>query len=299
MTDSIRIPRAQTADHRGRISSVTPASARWKYVGFEVLELSKGDVQEEQGDARELCLVALEGVIAVSIDCGPWQEVGERTNVFDGPPHAYYIPPGTDYRVGAASDRAQFAICSAPAHDGKLPARHVQPDENPVEIRGEGSMQRTIRPIMMGNQPADSLFVVEVVTPPGLWSSFPPHKHDVDDPPRERYLEETYFHRIRPTDKAVAPAQGYAIQSVYTDGGAAVDEELGSLFQVRDGDTVLIPRGYHPVSAVPGYELYYLNVMAGAQREWLVTLDPSHAWIAPPPVDKSVARAVTGIPDLH
>jgi 5-deoxy-glucuronate isomerase len=118
----------------------------------------------------------------------------------------------------------------------------------------------------MADQEADSLLVCEVLTPAGHWSSYPPHKHDRDALPEESLLEETYYHRI-------SPAHGFALQRVYTaDGG--LDETV----TVRDGDIVLVPRGYHTVSAPPGYELYYLNVMAGPTRAWAVANDPAHEW---------------------
>ena len=120
----------------------------------------------------------------------------------------------------------------------------------------------------MEDQPAESLLVTEVLTPGGNWSSYPPHKHDTDDLPRESYLEETYYHRT-------ARREGFALQMVYTD-----DRSLNEALQVRDGDVVLVPRGYHPVAAGPGYDLYYLNVMAGPHRRWVVTTDPDHRWQA-------------------
>jgi 5-deoxy-glucuronate isomerase len=131
-------------------------------------------------------------------------------------------------------------------------------------VRGRGAHERTIHPILMADQAADSLLVCEVLTPAGHWSSYPPHKHDRDALPEESLLEETYYHRI-------TPAQGFAVQRVYGDG---LDETV----TVRDRDVVLVPRGYHTVSAPPGYDLYYLNVMAGPTRAWAVANDPDHDW---------------------
>ena len=122
---------------------------------------------------------------------------------------------------------------------------------------------REIAHILMEDEPADSLLVTEVITPAGHWSSFPPHKHDVDDPPRETLLEETYYHRVRPTS-------GFGFQRVYTE-DATLDEAIA----VRDGDVVLVPRGYHPVAAGARHDLYYLNVMAGPVREWRISADPA------------------------
>jgi 5-deoxy-glucuronate isomerase len=143
----------------------------------------------------------------------------------------------------------------------------VRPEDVVVEVRGYGNMERRIHPILMEDRPAERLQVVEVITPNGHWSSYPLHKHDQDDRPRESYLEETYYHRIR-------PEQGFAVQKVY-DEERSLDETL----TIRDGDTVLVPRGYHAVSAPPGYDLYYLNVMAGPVREWKVRNDPEHEWL--------------------
>ena len=128
-------------------------------------------------------------------------------------------------------------------------------------------MERRIHPILMEDRPAERLLVVEVLTPQGHYSSYPPHKHDREDPPRERYLEETYYHRIQ-------PVQGFALQRVYTE-----DRSLDATLAFHDGDVVLVPRGYHVVSTPPGYDLYYLNVMAGPVREWKIKNDPNHEWL--------------------
>jgi 5-deoxy-glucuronate isomerase len=124
-----------------------------------------------------------------------------------------------------------------------------------------------VQKILMGDQRAERLLVVEVITPGGHWSSYPPHKHDRHDPPNETFLEETYYHRLE-------PAQGFGMQRVYTD-----DRSLDETFTFGDGDVVLVPRGYHTVSAPPGYDLYYLNVMAGPVRDWAFANDPDHAWL--------------------
>jgi 5-deoxy-glucuronate isomerase len=143
----------------------------------------------------------------------------------------------------------------------------VRPQDIEVEVRGYGNMERRIHPILMEDRPAERLLVVEVVTPQGHWSSYPPHKHDQDDLPNESYLEETYYHKIQ-------PLQGFAVQRVYTE-----DRALDETMTVQDDDTVLVPRGYHAVSTPPGYDLYYLNVMAGPVREWKVKNDPDHEWL--------------------
>jgi 5-deoxy-glucuronate isomerase len=239
---------------------VTPASAGWSYVGFEALRLD-GTVERDTG-AGELCLVVISGVCSVRSEHGEWRDLGGRPDPWSGMPDAAYLPPGTRYVL---EGDGEVGLCSAPAGSG-APARVLPGDRVQVETRGHGPHERTIRPILMGDEAADSLLVCEVLTPAGHWSSYPPHKHDRDAMPEESFLEETYYHRIR-------PPQGFALQRVYT-GDGSLDETL----VVRDGDIVLVPRGYHTVSAPPGYDLYYLNVMAGPVRAWAVANDPDHEW---------------------
>ena len=244
-----------------RGGSVTPQSAGWKYVGFEAVRLQRGESLERQVDDREVCVVVLAG----SADINGWKDVGARASVFDGPPDAAYLPPRERMQIRGKSDSCEVALCWAPAVRGAEPALIRASDIKPFQ-RGSGSTARTIHTILMEDRPAESLLVTEVYTPGGHWSSYPPHKHDTDDPPRETYLEETYYHRL-------ARPEGFAIQLVYTD-----DRSLDEAIQVRDGDIVLVPRGYHPVVAGAGYDLYYLNVMAGPVRKWAITTDPDHRW---------------------
>jgi 5-deoxy-glucuronate isomerase len=234
-------------------------------VGFEVLRLETGRTLERDTGSEEVCLVILSGRCRISAGQDGWEDVGERESPFDGPPYAVYLPPQTTYRVEATTE-LELAVTSAPAERG-VEARLIRPEDVQVSTRGSGNAEREVRNIVMEGQPAESLLVVEVITPNGHWSSYPPHKHDKDDRPNETYLEETYYHRIR-------PEQGFAVQKVY-DEERSLDETL----TVRDGDTVLVPRGYHAVSAPPGYDLYYLNVMAGPVREWKVKNDPDHEWL--------------------
>jgi 5-deoxy-glucuronate isomerase len=241
---------------------VTPDSAGWTYVGFEVVQPPHSG---ETGD-RELCLVVVQGTCTVRSPHGDWRDVGGRETPFEGRPDAAYLPPGTEFELGGS---AEVALCTAPARDG-ADARVLPGDELEVETRGFGAQERTVTPILMRDREADSLLVCEVLTPPGHWSSYPPHKHDRDALPEESLLEETYYHRIN-------PPSGFALQRVYT-GDGNLDETLA----VRDRDVVLVPRGYHTVSAPPGYAVYYLNVMAGPEREWAIANDPDHEWMLRP-----------------
>jgi 5-deoxy-glucuronate isomerase len=242
---------------------VTPESAGWTYVGFEVLQIADRSQSRHTRD-RELCLVVVEGSCDVRSTHGDWKGLGGRTSPFEGPPAAAYLPPGTEFELAG---EGEVALCTAPATHGAEP-RVLSGGE--AEVRGHGAQERTVTPILMGDEPADSLLVCEVLTPPGHWSSYPPHKHDRDAMPEESLLEETYYHRI-------SPRQGFALQRVYS-GDGTLDESI----VVRDREVVLVPRGYHTVSAPPGYALYYLNVMAGPVRAWAIANDPDHEWTLQP-----------------
>jgi 5-deoxy-glucuronate isomerase len=243
--------RSATGGTDGRLVSVTPASAGWTYVGFEVVRVD-GRLERRE-EARETCAVLLAGACSL-LGLGDAQ----RASVFDGPPTALYVPPATTWWV---EGDAELAVCTAPAAGGLEPRLLDAPE---LVTRGSGTEERYIANILMESEPAESLLVTEVVTPAGHWSSYPPHKHDRDDPPRERALEETYYHRLR-------GGAGFAVQRVYTDDGS-LDETVA----VSDGDVVLVPRGYHPVAADPRADLYYLNVMAGPVREWRVSVAPGY-----------------------
>jgi 5-deoxy-glucuronate isomerase len=256
----------RSAPSDGTVVEITPHSAGWGYVGFEVLRLGPGQrVERETGD-RECCAVVVSGTCTIN----DWPLLGGRPDPWSGPPDAAYLPPGTSLAVEAGADGAEVGLCFAPAPDGGSAARVLPGGEIDVETRGFGAQERTIHPILMGDRPADSLLVCEVLTPGGHWSSYPPHKHDRDALPAESFLEETYYHRLR-------PARGFALQRVYTP-----ERDLDETLAVGDGDTVLVPRGYHTVSAPPGYDLYYLNVMAGPTRAWAIANDPDHEWMLQP-----------------
>jgi 5-deoxy-glucuronate isomerase len=249
----------------GLVHRVTPESAGWTYVGFEARDLKSGSRYAADTGKTEICIVVLSGkarVTAPNFDSGV---IGERANVFEGLPWSVYLPATTAYEIAAETD-CEIAICAAPA-GGALPARAISPAEVETMTRGAGSNTRFVRNILSETAAAESLLVVEVITPGGNWSSYPPHKHDRDALPDESYLEETYYHRI-------SPKQGFAFQRVYTD-----DRSLDETMTVSDRDVVLVPRGYHPVGAPHGYELYYLNVMAGPKRTWRFHNDPDHAWM--------------------
>jgi 5-deoxy-glucuronate isomerase len=260
MTLRVR-PHAPAPD--GTVLDITPESAGWHYVGFRVVKLSPGEVHSHREERREACLVVLTGTVSVIAGEREFHSIGGRKSVFDGAATSVYVPAGTDYRITAETD-AEIAVCTAPG-TGAGEARLIRSDE--VEVRGRGTNTRHVRNILADSDEAESLLVVEVITPGGHWSSYPPHKHDRDAFPEETFLEETYYHRL-------SPPQGFAFQRVYTD-----ERDIDETIAVEDGDVVMVPRGYHPVGAPHGYDLYYLNVMAGPRRNWVFRNDPAHDWI--------------------
>ncbi|TDN63174.1 5-deoxy-glucuronate isomerase [Paraburkholderia sp. BL10I2N1] len=254
------------ARNRRDLITVTPASAGWRHVGFEVKRLTPGETISLCEPDREICLVVLSGVVSVTAGEQQWNEIGMRTSVFDEhAPYAVYIPPRLQGEV-IAHGAVELAICTAPA-EGKLPARLIEPSSIKRSVRGVAANARYIADILPATEAAESLLVVEVRTPQSHSSSYPPHKHDTDAVPQESVLEETYYHRIN-------PPQGFVFQRVYTD-----DRSLDVSMAVEDGDAVLVPRGYHPVVVPYGYESYYLNVMAGPTRQWCFKNDPAHEWL--------------------
>jgi 5-deoxy-glucuronate isomerase len=249
----------------GRVLHVTPKSAGWTYVGFDLWKLDQGESAAGQDKARETCLVFVSGRGEVSINGKALGAIGERSSPFQGKPWSVYVPAGASWDVKAIKP-CELAVCSAPG-SGKLKARIIAPETLGQEVRGKGSNIRHVTNILPEQEPAESLLVVEVITPSGNTSSYPSHKHDLDNLPDESLLEETYYHRLN-------PAQGFAFQRVYTD-----DRSLDEAMAVQDGDLTLVPRGYHPCATIHGYDLYYLNVMAGPKRTWKFHNDPAHEWL--------------------
>ncbi|KZS48243.1 5-deoxy-glucuronate isomerase [Paenibacillus glucanolyticus] len=257
-----------TRDAEGNIIRVTPESADWKYVGFEVYSLKSGETLQRNTNDQEVCLVLLSGKANVYTKEKQFGIIGHRMSVFERlPPYSVYVPNDDQYTVIATTD-LELAVCAAPGR-GTYPARLIQPEDVGVETRGSGNMERHIQNILPEQNAADSLLVVEVYTPGGHWSSYPPHKHDQDHLPYESYLEETYYHEVN-------PGQGFIMQRVYTD-----DRSLNETLVVSNRNVVLVPEGYHPVSVPPGYDSYYLNVMAGPIRTWKFHNDPEHEWLFP------------------
>jgi 5-deoxy-glucuronate isomerase len=253
---------------QGQVHRITPQSAGWRYVGFEVFDLQPGEILKAERAGQEVCVVVLSGRAAARLAEKDLGSIGQRETPFEGKPFALYSPPGAVANLTALS-RCELALCAAPA-EGRLPARLIRPEEVGDEVRGMGTNTRYVRDILPGEGSAERLLVVEVVTPGGHWSSYPPHKHDRGQD-IESELEEIYYHRL-------ARPGGFAFQRVYTE-----DRSLDEAMAVEDRDVVLVPRGYHPVSAAHGFDLYYLNCMAGPVRRWGPRTAPGYEFLAPKP----------------
>jgi 5-deoxy-glucuronate isomerase len=252
---------------RGKVHDVTPVSAGWSYVGFGLYRLVPGETVAEPSGDTEVILVLVEGKARIGAGDADFGELGDRMDVFEGrPPHCAYVPAGSDWSA-TATTACTLAVCEAPGKPGRR-AQVIGPGGIERITRGKGANTRHIHPIAMEERDvADSLLVTEVYTPQGNWSSYPPHRHDEDDYPRMTYLEETYYHRLK-------PAEGFALQRVFTEDGT-LDETMA----VEDHDVVLVPKGHHPCAAPYGFDLYYLNVMAGPLRQWRFENHPDFDWI--------------------
>ncbi|MCH7863982.1 MAG: 5-deoxy-glucuronate isomerase [Proteobacteria bacterium] len=266
MADLLVRPADPDAD--GRVIHITPKSAGWRHVGFDLHRLSPGQTLSRQTGQREVCLVLVAGAADVDAGEARFENIGGRTSPFeDKAPGVVFVPHDSSWTVTARTD-VELAVCSAPGGGDGRTERLIEAAEMGTETRGKGANTRHVRNILPDSDPtAHSLLVVEVITPPGNWSSYPPHKHDTDSLPEESLLEETYYHRLD-------PPQGFAFQRVYTD-----DRSLDETMTVHNGDVVCVPRGYHPAGTPYGYQLYYLNVMAGPTRKWVFRNDPEHEWM--------------------
>jgi 5-deoxy-glucuronate isomerase len=268
-------PRALGDDASGVIVSVTPLEAGWQFISFAVRRLAAGASWQTDTQNQEACFVLLQGRLRVTWDDGASEHVlGPRASVFASYPHAAYVPAGSRVRI-VADETSEIADCRVPS-TSNLPARIVRPEDCGFEIRGGGNATRKIVDILPPAFPAERLLICEVYTPGGNWSSYPPHKHDVDNPPAEVALEETYYFRFR-------DPLAYAFQRIYTADGRR-DETL----KVEHNDLALIPDGYHPFVTAFGYDAYYLNVLAGTRRSMAASDDPRYAifrktWPPPDP----------------
>lgn len=251
------------ATEDGDLLRFSRADARWEWMSFAVRRLHPGGKLTFTPVHEEIALVLLSGTCLANWGRGE-QRIGARASVFDGLPHALYLPNGSRATLEAETV-CEIVECSAPS-DARLEPALITPATVSTGLRGGENTSRQIVTVIPPEFAADKLVVYEVYTPGGNWSSYPPHKHDVHNPPAEVDLDEIYYYRIQ-------QPSGYALQNLYN------KESRDTIVKARDGDAVLVRDGYHPVVAGPGYDTYYLNFLAGTSRTMAVTEDPSHVWL--------------------
>jgi len=244
---------------------ITPERAGWRFSGIKIVELDAGGSQELSTGDDEALVLPLRGSCSVQAE-GISYELAGRPDVFTAITDYLYLPRETTATITSARG-GRFAIPTARATH-RLEISYRPASDVHVDLRGAGSCSRQVNNYALGNDlDTDHLLVCEVLTPGGNWSSYPPHKHDTENPPVEARLEELYFYRF-------AKPQGFAFARVYTP-----DRSLDEAMTPGDCDLIVVPEGYHPVGAPHGYDCYYLNVMAGPNRAWYFTIDPDHAWL--------------------
>jgi 5-deoxy-glucuronate isomerase len=248
----------------GDLLSMPREKAKWEWMSFFVHKLMPGQEWKTACAGEEAALIILGGRCVANWGEGD-KRIGERKNVFDGLPYSVYMPSGTNIRVQAETE-LEFAECRVPSNRSGA-VTLITPEDVKSSLRGGGNASRQIVDVMPPDFPADKLVLVEVYTPSGNWSSFHPHKHDVHNPPTELDLDEIYYYRIDSPD-------GFAHQRLYTRDGSR-----NLTLTVHDQDMVLVRDGYHPVVAGHGYNVYYLNCLAGSARGLSATEDPDHVWV--------------------
>ena len=258
----------------GTYQNITAKEAGWEELNFGAKKIKQGDTWTHNTGEFEMCIVQLGGEFSVSSKWGEWKTKNSRKDVYSGLPHAAYLPPNTEFKFTAISELVDFAYGYTKG-DTKFEGYFITPEkvnDMGIELRGGDNASRQINSILPPGSAVSKLVCVEVYTPSGNWSSFPAHKHDnrkVDENGlvTEADLAEVYFYKF---DKP----QGFALQKVYTD-----DRSLNEIAEPHMDDAVLVPKGYHPVSAGHGYNTYYLNFLAGSDQSLANTDDPDHKWI--------------------
>jgi 5-deoxy-glucuronate isomerase len=243
-----------------------PGDAGLKQIGFGLLTLQAGESWSLATDDQETALVFLTGAGSVRGKDFTFENIGGRQSVFSGKPTTIYLPASNPCTIEAAT-ALEVAVCQA-SSERQGPPCAIFPEQVKEVSLGKDNWKRTAYMMVADDVPAHFLFIGEALVPPGNWASFPPHRHDKDDLPYEVDMEEVYYFRFD-------PPQGFGIQKIYTD-SRSIDETI----TLRQHDTVLIPEGYHPVVSAPGYSMYYLWIMAGANRKFLSRQDPDHRWVA-------------------
>lgn len=252
---------------REGMTSVVRKGRDLRHVGLSILRLRTGSQLARTTTADEVALVILTGTCDIEAPGHRWEGLGGRRKVFDGPATAVYIPSYSHWQVTAVTD-VEVAVCSSPALRSTEPFI-VRPVEVIINHRGKETFQREVHDIIVanGDGKVTRLVLGETFNGPGFWSSYPPHKHDEHRPPDEVNMEEIYLFKVD-------PCQGFGVQVIYDH-----KRRIELAYRIQDGDVTILPSGYHPVAAAPGYRIYYFWVMAGDGRTLVPSDDPDHAWV--------------------
>jgi 5-deoxy-glucuronate isomerase len=268
---------AGSASRAGFDVAIGPREAGWEHTGLYVVTLAPGESRSITGGEHEWLVLPLSGQVRVECS-GKLLFLTGRTGPFAGLTDYAYVPVSSRFTITSTAG-GRIALPHAKASKS-LPFRRIPVEETVVEMRGAGHCSRQVNnfgtPSVLD---ADSIIACEVLTPAGNWSTYPPHKHDERRQDRESVLEEIYYFEMRAEADAPKSAKPFGYQRVY----GTKDRPINVMAEVHSGDVVLVPHGWHgPAMAPPGYDMYYLNVMAGpgAQREWLISEDPDHAWVS-------------------
>jgi 5-deoxy-glucuronate isomerase len=277
-SDNILVKPDTFPDDPDLILSITPEQAGWENITFQARRLAESKSWSHETGDNELVIVNLSGCYNVRSNRGHWTGIGTRKDVFAGAAHALYLPRRSTFTI-TAEQSGEYAVAWVPTDQDHEPW-FIKPEDVAVSVRGGDNVSRQINDLLPSGSPVHRLVLVEVYTPSGNWSSYPPHKHDihlVDGSGHllEADLEEVYFYKIDKPD-------GYAYQRVYTDETSPLHKAgypIDALVRAENNCAVLVPEGYHPVVSAPGYTTYYLNVLAGSAQTLANQDDPRYAWI--------------------
>jgi len=277
-SDNILVKPGVFPDDPDLILSITPEQAGWEYISFQARRLAVNQSWSFESGENELVIVNLSGRYTVHSNRGQWSGIGARKNVFEGAAHALYLPRHSEFII-TAEESGEYAVAWVPTNQDNEPWL-IKPEDVAISVRGGDNVSRQINDLLPSGSPVHRLVLVEVYTPSGNWSSYPPHKHDVhlkDDLGNllEADLEEVYFYKIDKPD-------GYAYQRVYTDETSSLHKAgcpIDALVRAENNCAVLVPEGYHPVTSAPGYTTYYLNVLAGSAQTLANQDDPKYTWV--------------------
>jgi 5-deoxy-glucuronate isomerase len=270
-TAETMLARSKDTGVNGIFAHVTAQEAGWQYLNMAARRMGKGETWTANTGDYEYAHVILGGCCNIHTSEGDFSQVGRRPNVFSGMPYAVYLSHDTDFEIEALTDGFEVASCWVET-DEDHPAQLVTPADSQIELRGGNNASRQINSIIPPGFDCHRIVAVEVYTPGGNWSSYPPHKHDVHREDEhgnviEADLEEIYFYKL---DRA----EGYAYQRVYND-----TRSINAVMMAQNHDMVLVPEGYHPVVSAHGYTTYYLNFLAGSAQSLANVDDPAYAWV--------------------